>query len=195
MELLVTTPTLTPPIAEALGFSSLPSNQHAALNGKRMNDCAAEYIQLEIEEEEFIDSDQDDKEALLNISNSVHNNSSSNFLNTFAPTISPCWLLLRALNNLLCKHDSKTVPISVRIASLQLLTGISQHFGLITLHLEQVALALQHCLWPTYPLDVRLYAARCLETCAYQMSNHLLDQTIYSMAEVQVIKKRQKLMF
>lgn len=128
--------------------------------------------------EEFIDSD-DENATIDDIEKMTKINSC-----TTGQTLNTSWLLLRVLNNL-SDQGNKIMATSIRIESLQILIVMSSHFAMVKSHLRKVAEILIYSLNDSSS-DIRLYAARCIDAFAYQISRYLIENSsVYSSLEVQ----------
>ncbi|XP_075155248.1 HEAT repeat-containing protein 6 [Haematobia irritans] len=167
LEFLISSTDTTSEIPEALG---LPQPKGARNNQFVMNNShpLREEEHDIIDDEEFVDSETEEdvnKEIATNFPTSekkekvVKNDNS--------------WLILRVLYNLK-DHDKSSVATSVRIESLQVLIAMSVHFDMLKSHLPEVAGALQRLLTNPLP-DIRTYAARCLDSCAFQISRQIVE--------------------
>uniref|UniRef100_A0A1I8PGI2 HEAT repeat-containing protein 6 n=1 Tax=Stomoxys calcitrans TaxID=35570 RepID=A0A1I8PGI2_STOCA len=165
LEFLVPSAEATPEIAEALGLPQPQSGRQTAKNNTHA--LGEEELDI-INDEEFVESDAEEevlkkpKEEKPPSADSEKRTSNDN-----------SWLLLRVLFNLK-DHDSLIVPQSVRIESIQVLIAMSSHFAMLKSHLPEVSAALQHVIANTLP-EVRLYAARCIDSCAFQISRYVLE--------------------
>ncbi|XP_023298527.2 HEAT repeat-containing protein 6 [Lucilia cuprina] len=158
MEFLVALPETTDDIAESVGLPATVKNRSKLHVGDEEIDI--------VDIEEYVDSEDDtcenrntDEETNKTIASSCRNSKDT-------------WLLRRVLHNL--TRQEKAIATSVRIESLQVLMVMCSHFAMIKPHLTRVSDVLQHSLNDVLP-DVRLYAARCIDACAYQISRYLLD--------------------
>ncbi|XP_065366080.1 HEAT repeat-containing protein 6 [Calliphora vicina] len=170
MEFLVALPETTGDIAEAVG---LPPEAATKKRSKlqHLTDKEDDIVDIEefVESEEDICDDQNTDGATNENFNITHS------------TEGTSWLLRRVLYNL-TKHE-KVLATAVRIESLQVLIVMSSHFAMIKPHLTRVSDVLQHSLNDILP-DVRLYAARCIDACAYEISRYLLDNASCSEIEI-----------
>lgn len=128
--------------------------------------------------EEFIDS-EDENATIGDIEKITKINSCST-----GQTLNTSWLLLRVLNNL-SDQGNKMIATSVRIESLQVLIAMSSHFAMVKSHLNKIAEIFIYSLNDSSS-DIRLYAARCVDAFAYQISRYLIENSaMYSSLEVQ----------
>ncbi|XP_073834993.1 HEAT repeat-containing protein 6 isoform X2 [Musca autumnalis] len=149
-------------IAKAMG---LPQGANKKSTTKASNPLGKEDLDI-IDDEEFVESDlsedeeksKDDKADVTHNLTNKHGNS---------------WLLVRLLHNL-TYNSNATIAASIRIESLQVLTAMSLHFAMLQSHLPKISAVLQQAMNDSLP-DVRLYAARCIDSCAFQINRQLLE--------------------
>uniref|UniRef100_A0A1A9VP31 HEAT repeat-containing protein 6 n=1 Tax=Glossina austeni TaxID=7395 RepID=A0A1A9VP31_GLOAU len=166
MEFMIA-PKITVSIAEALG---LPKK---FIKLDPVNDTRIQVtVDEEVEGKEFAELEATVRE---NIGNKLENNkvlqySGKQKLVPNNMCKDKLWLLHRILDNLY-KHDG-IAAASVRIESLQVLIAMCGHFFLFSTHLSQICEALQESLHDILS-DIRLYAARCIDSCVYQIGKHI----------------------
>ncbi|XP_030378495.1 HEAT repeat-containing protein 6 [Scaptodrosophila lebanonensis] len=197
MELLVATPRLTQEIACAVGLPSAHQvttklvNTAPRLNVREqelkfadlcdiLNDAELEAEDEEVEEEEQQEQQLEKKEEQNeqkeeksdekkhNSEKVQHPEDKRVEQNSEVPRNS--WLLRYVFRQL----ESVNTATPLRVECLQVLLAMATHFGLLQDHLESLYKVLCLSLTDNSP-DVRLYAARCLEGNAYQMSRHVLE--------------------
>uniref|UniRef100_A0A1B0GBC3 HEAT repeat-containing protein 6 n=1 Tax=Glossina morsitans morsitans TaxID=37546 RepID=A0A1B0GBC3_GLOMM len=167
MEFIIAIPKITFCIAEALG---LPKK---FIKLGHVNDTRIQVtVDEEVEGKEFAEFETTVRE---NIGNKLENNkvlqySGKQKLRTNNMCKDKLWLLHRILDNLY-KHNG-IAAASVRIESLQVLIAMCGHFFLFSTHLSQICEALQESLHDILS-DIRLYAARCIDSCVYQIGRHI----------------------
>lgn len=167
MEFIIAIPKITFCIAEALG---LPKK---LIKLGHVNDTRIQVtVDEEVEGKEFAEFETTVRE---NIGNKLENNkvlqySGKQKLRTNNMCKDKLWLLHRILDNLY-KHNG-IAAASVRIESLQVLIAMCGHFFLFSTHLSQICEALQESLHDILS-DIRLYAARCIDSCVYQIGRHI----------------------
>ncbi|KAI9581843.1 HEAT repeat-containing protein 6 [Glossina fuscipes] len=164
MEFMMATPRITVCIAEALG---LPKEfiKFSPPNDTRI----VVTVDEEVEGKEFAEFEHETIENKLE-SNKLLRNSGKQKLVPNNMCKDKLWLLHRILDNLY-KHDRITAT-SVRIESLQVLIAMCGHFFLFSTHLSQICEALQESLHDILS-DIRLYAARCIDSCVYQIGRYI----------------------
>lgn len=163
MEFLVALFESTSDIADALG---LPTDI------TKKKDCNLARLDKEInifDTEEFLESED---ECIT--TDNVDEMTKVNYCSTFQ-TSDASWLLMRVLNNL-SDQGNKTIATSVRIGSLQVLIVMSSHFTMIESHLQKISEILIYSLSDSSP-DIRLYTARCVDACAYQINRYLFQNS------------------
>lgn len=175
MEFLVAVPETTDDIAEAVGLppeavsKKSPQVQHVA-------DEESDIVEIE----EFVESEDEICDDKNNDRDTIEKNVNQHGVDTSS------WLLRRVLHNL--TKQEKVLATSVRIESLQVLTVMSTHFVMIKPHLSRISDVLQHSLNDVLP-DVRLYAARCIDTCAYQISRYVMESSSSTETEIRECSK------
>lgn len=167
LEFLVSSTEVTTEIAESLGLPSHSTNaRHIAKNNIPPIDGSELDI---IENEEFIESDLIEEECPKPAEHVKSAEAEK------CPRSDRSWLLLRVLQNLE-ERENVIIATSVRIESIQVLIAMSSHFAMLQSHLPEVSKVLQNAIRNTLP-DIRLYAARCIDSCAFQISRQILDNT------------------
>lgn len=174
MEFLAALPEPTIDTAESIGLSPEVVTKKRT-NLQHVIDGGIDVVNIEefIESEEDICEDHKSDESTKNEVSIVRNAEETS------------WLLGRVLHNL-TKQD-KVLATAVRIESLQVLMVLSAHFAIVKSHLTKVSEVLQHSLNDILP-DVRLYAARCVDACAYQINCYLVDHALCSDIEIRECK-------
>lgn len=180
MEFLVATHETTLDIAEAVGLPPKPDTAYNRIKGNNDED-----IEI-IDDEEFVEFEDDEDNKETQDHKETQNNEAVD--SDKYKSDNPSWLLLRILHNLGSKQDKPATASSVRIESLQVLIAISSHFALLKPCLTQVSDVLQYSLNDPLP-DVRVYAARCVDTCAFQINRYLLDKAACSTTEIKECQK------
>ncbi|EDW75107.1 uncharacterized protein Dwil_GK19879 [Drosophila willistoni] len=157
MEMLVATPKLTQEMACAVGLATtrpLPTEQPYESELKEFCDS---------DEEEEIEASEEDRlgEQMKTLEQPV----------PVPPIPRNSWLLRQVLRYL---ETSSTTP-PLRLECLQVIMAMATHFALLQLHLIRLSRVIASCLQDPSQ-DVRLYAARCLDTLGYQMARYCQDQ-------------------
>lgn len=157
MEMLVATPKLTPEMASAIGLA--PSQRDLKLeelqSGQDFLELCDSDTELELEEE--AEQQQPAQQRPLNPAQLV------------APPIPRnSWLLRQVLRQL----ESLGTGPPMRVECFQVLLAMSTHVGLLRGHQARLARVLLEGLRDT-TADVRLYAARCLDSVGYQLGRLL----------------------
>ncbi|XP_033168392.1 HEAT repeat-containing protein 6 [Drosophila mauritiana] len=159
MEMLVGTSNLTPEIASSIGLAPSQRNlqmEHASTAETYQEMCDSD-AEMELEEEE---EQQQQQPLQNNVPNPVH---------TVSPSIPRnSWLLRQVLRFL----EDMRIPSAVRLECFQVLQAMATHIGLLRGH--QVRLSRVISAGLTDPArDVKLYAARCLDSVGYQLGRLL----------------------
>ncbi|KAG5678450.1 hypothetical protein PVAND_008122 [Polypedilum vanderplanki] len=88
------------------------------------------------------------------------------------------WLLQIVLENLGIFNGifkTRSIAVSVRVQSLQVLTAMTSHFLLLKDHLLSISTALAKCFQDS-PVDEKLYASRALESLGSAINNFLSQE-------------------
>ncbi|XP_037727779.1 HEAT repeat-containing protein 6 [Drosophila subpulchrella] len=155
MEMLVGTAKLTPEIASSVGLA--PSHRNIQLE---QANAVQEYQELcdsdaevELEEEEEGPAQKNDVSTVHTVSPSIPRNS---------------WLLRQVLRYL----EGPGTPATVRLECFQVLQAMTTHIGLLRGHQARLARVISAGLCDPAS-DVKLYAARCLDSVGYQLGRLL----------------------
>ncbi|XP_058974523.1 HEAT repeat-containing protein 6 isoform X2 [Musca domestica] len=171
LEFLISSTDTCIEIAEALGFPGGTSKRSMTIPP---NPLGEEDLDI-IDDEEFVESDLSDEEKFKDEIVSIKKKDN---VSEHLPMSENSWLIVRLLHNL-TYNDNVTVPASIRIESLQVLTAMSSHFAMVKAHLPKISVVLQKSMNDSLP-DVRLYAARCIDSCAFQISRQVMESTASS---------------
>ncbi|ALC48745.1 CG16989 [Drosophila busckii] len=160
MEMLVATPRLTQEIACAIG---LPLNERGRSVAKVRNAVQQQAMEQQEEEVEVEADEQQEQEE-----QEAHQDTEQSACWPRIPRNS--WLLRLVLRYLDCPSS----PAPLRIECLQVLLAMATHFALLREHLTRLATLLSAA-FEDASLDVRLYAARCLDALGYQLARQELQ--------------------
>nr|XP_017030582.1 HEAT repeat-containing protein 6 [Drosophila kikkawai] len=161
MEMLVATPKLTPEMASAIGLA--PSQRDLKLEELQsdFHELCDSDAELELEEE----AEQQQQEQL------AQHRPEANPVPLSAPAIPRnSWLLRQVLRQL----ESLGTGPPMRVECFQVLLAMATHVGLLRGHQARLARVLLAGL-QDITADVRLYAARCLDSVGYQLGRLLPD--------------------
>ncbi|XP_039500504.1 HEAT repeat-containing protein 6 [Drosophila santomea] len=157
MEMLVGTSKLTPEIASSVGLApsqrNLQMKQASTVEETHQELCDSD-AEMELEEEE------EQQPAQKNVVNPTH---------TVSPSIPRnSWLLRQVLRFL----EGMGTPSTVRLECFQVLQAMATHIGLLRGHQVRLSKVISAGLRDP-AIDVKLYAARCLDSVGYQLGRLL----------------------
>ncbi|XP_017054528.1 HEAT repeat-containing protein 6 [Drosophila ficusphila] len=164
MEMLVATTKLTPEIASSVGLA--PDLRNVRLDQVDAIDDFQELCdsdpEVELEEEADLEKEEQPKAQQKSL-NPAHALSQSIPRNS--------WLLRLVLRYL----EGLGTPITVRIECFQVLQAMAIHIGILRGHQARLAKVISAGLRDLVA-DVKLYAARCLDSVGYQLGRLLPEQ-------------------
>ncbi|EDV45399.1 HEAT repeat-containing protein 6 [Drosophila erecta] len=155
MEMLVGTSKLTPEIASSVGLAPSQRNlqiEQASTMETHQELCDSD-AEMELEEEE-------QQPAQVSVVNTAHAMSPSIPRNS--------WLLRQVLRFL----EGMGTPSTVRLECFQVLQAMATHIGLLRGHQVRLSKVISAGLSDP-AIDVKLYAARCLDSVGYQLGRLL----------------------
>ncbi|XP_017853286.1 HEAT repeat-containing protein 6 [Drosophila busckii] len=175
MEMLVATPRLTQEIACAIG---LPLNERGRSVAKVRNAVQQQAMEQQVLEQQFeqlCHSDDEEEEVEVEADEQQEQEEQEAHQDTEQSACWPriprnSWLLRLVLRYLDCPSS----PAPLRIECLQVLLAMATHFALLREHLTRLATLLSAA-FEDASLDVRLYAARCLDALGYQLARQELQ--------------------
>ncbi|XP_061388133.1 HEAT repeat-containing protein 6 [Musca vetustissima] len=178
LEFLISSTDACIEIAEAVG---LPKGTGIRSFAKSPNMLGEDDLDI-INDEEYVESDLSDDEKSKSDNDMLSSHSVK--MSEHPPVNGHFWLLLRVLHNLSCNGNA-TVAASIRIESLQVLTAMCLNFSMLKPHLANVTVVLKQAMDDSLP-DVRLYAARCIDSCAFQISRQIMEASNTSSSQAEV---------
>ncbi|KAH8420127.1 hypothetical protein KR009_006126, partial [Drosophila setifemur] len=160
MEMLLGTPKLTPEMASAVGLA--PSQRNVQMEELQPHQDFLELCDSDAE----VEQEEEEEEQEAQVAEQQKADNSPRFVDPPIPRNS--WLLRQILRHL---ESLGTAP-PLRVECFQVLLAMATHIGLLRGHQARLASVISAGLRdPTS--DVRLYAARCLDSVGYQLGRLL----------------------